>query len=567
MRRYTLIILAIVLFISIVGSTFTYSLVVNAPYIPGDGLFPVQAFSERLWGLGLNGDPSSRADVWLGILAQRIQDMAAVRGTDAEETAVAYFQHAVTESSRAITQLPADFQPAYQARLRQTLAHGLATLESLTLMQGLASTEATNLYIQLRVTLQEDMILPPQQPQQEEKQSPRETSTPDTTFLSTNLLDDLHRVPFPPGADMSVVHSFFPLFSGHSDLLCSDCHSGESYKGAPNTCVACHHEEDPHSGNNGPNCANCHNISYWQDVNFDHTDMGDQLCSDCHTPPENHFPGSCSSCHISVTDWLVLNFDHSVVGNQDCANCHLRPINHYQGACTLCHSDTANWQNAIFNHSTIGNTDCASCHTPPANHFSGACSTCHGDTGNWRNASFNHSVVSGQACSSCHVPPANHYGGECSACHGDTGNWRNASFNHSSVSGQACSSCHVPPGNHFSGSCSNCHVNTGNWHDVNFSHEGFTDCQSCHARPDNHFAGQCSDCHNTSNWDDANFSHTFPINHEGANGNCATCHPGNNYASYTCYNCHDQGDVTEEHQEEGINDFGNCMACHPDGRD
>ena len=63
-------------------------------------------------------------------------------------------------------------------------------------------------------------------------------------------------------------------------------------------------------------------------------------------------------------------------------------------------------------------------------------------------------------------------------------------------------------------------------------------------------------------------NHTFPLNHESANGNCSTCHPGNNYATYTCYSCHDQGKMAEEHREEGIGDVAaDCARCHPDGRD
>jgi hypothetical protein len=56
------------------------------------------------------------------------------------------------------------------------------------------------------------------------------------------------------------------------------------------------------------------------------------------------------------------------------------------------------------------------------------------------------------------------------------------------------------------------------------------------------------------------------MNHGGAGGTCSTCHP-NGYTAYTCYSCHEhnQGEITKEHQEEGIGDFSNCMRCHPNG--
>ena len=454
MRRFLIMTVSVVLFVGIVGGALSYNLVTSGPYLPGDFLFSLQVASERLWGLSFNNDLLSRADVWLEILAQRIQDMAAVQGTEGEETAVSHFHQAVTSATTAVDDLPAADQPEYQARLHQLLTRGLATLESLEIMQGQPSTETTNLYIQLRLMLQVDNPADQQQARGQSRRASEGPGIDQILTLSNNFLDDPHNVPFPPGANMSEVHSFFPLLGGHSELLCSDCHTGESYKGAPSACVACHQANDPHEGNNGTSCSNCHNISDWQDVNFDHSSIGTQLCSDCHTPPENHFPGTCSSCHISVSDWLFLNFDHSVIGAQDCASCHTRPTNHFQGACSLCHNDTKNWQNASFNHSTIGNADCASCHAPPANHFQGACSSCHGDTGNWRNASFNHSNIGNTDCSSCHAPPANHFQGACSSCHGDTGNWRNASFSHSNIGNTDCSSCHASPANHFQGACS-----------------------------------------------------------------------------------------------------------------
>jgi hypothetical protein len=45
---------------------------------------------------------------------------------------------------------------------------------------------------------------------------------------------------------------------------------------------------------------------------------------------------------------------------------------------------------------------------------------------------------------------------------------------------------------------------------------------------------------------------------------CRTCHPSS-LGSYTCYTCHDQGEVNSKHSEEGIGNFDNCMECHASG--
>ncbi|MCB0027723.1 MAG: hypothetical protein KDE28_07450, partial [Anaerolineales bacterium] len=91
---------------------------------------------------------------------------------------------------------------------------------------------------------------------------------------------------------------------------------------------------------------------------------------------------------------------------------------------------------------------------------------------------------------------------------------------------------------------------------------------ACHAPPPNHFSGTCRTCHtDTTNWRNATFSHSFPLNHGGANSNCSTCHTNNNYSSYTCFNCHNQGEMIEEHADEGITDISNCVGCHPNGEE
>lgn len=41
----------------------------------------------------------------------------------------------------------------------------------------------------------------------------------------------------------------------------------------------------------------------------------------------------------------------------------------------------------------------------------------------------------------------------------------------------------------------------------------------------------------------------------------------NDYSSYTCYGCHEhsRSKIREEHVEEGIYDYENCVECHRSG--
>ena len=46
-----------------------------------------------------------------------------------------------------------------------------------------------------------------------------------------------------------------------------------------------------------------------------------------------------------------------------------------------------------------------------------------------------------------------------------------------------------------------------------------------------------------------------------------TCHIDNDYSNYTCYGCHEhsRSKIREEHVEEGIYDYENCVECHRSG--
>ena len=97
-------------------------------------------------------------------------------------------------------------------------------------------------------------------------------------------------------------------------------------------------------------------------------------------------------------------------------------------------------------------------------------------------------------------------------------------------------------------------------------------CGSCHARPaDALHRGtddRCATCHSQEAWKPATFDHdqyfVFDRDHSAP---CSTCHVNNDYASYTCYGCHEhsRAGIRAEHLEEGIRDYEDCVACHRSG--
>jgi hypothetical protein len=126
-----------------------------------------------------------------------------------------------------------------------------------------------------------------------------------------------------------------------------------------------------------------------------------------------------------------------------------------------------------------------------------------------------------------------------------------------------------PPGHlgtvgaHASLACDSCHKN-GMFKGTDSS------CAACHSEPDFHagkFGTDCAACHTPTEWSSVSYEgpHTFPMDHNGADGQCATCHP-DGLTTYTCFNCHNDEEITDEHDEDGISDINDCMDCHNDGR-
>lgn len=390
----------------------------------------------------------------------------------------------------------------------------------------------------------------------------------------------------------------FPLEGQHRGLSCGECHAEarliSDMQAAPQDCFSCHQKDEPHEARFGQDCAVCHTAERWKPARFDHQLADFQLVG-------KHVQVECQACHVN---------DIYRGTPKDCFSCHAKDDAHggFLGAdCARCHTSEG-WKPSIFDHSLsvfplTGKhiaVACQSCHqdlafkgTPQVcfachskvdahnGQFGTDCAQCHSTTG-WKPATFNHSLsafpltgahVSAscqschgagkfkgtpQDCYACHSGVDEHngkFGANCGQCH-STSSWKGATFDHSLASFKLT-------GAHSQAACTSCHGN-GQFQGMPSA------CVACHAEPGVHaglFGTKCADCHNTSAWLPASYNgpHSFPMDHGGRNA-CSACHP-NSLTSWTCYSCHDQGEIDHKHREEGISDYSNCLSCHPTGQE
>jgi hypothetical protein len=190
----------------------------------------------------------------------------------------------------------------------------------------------------------------------------------------------------------------FPLEGAHLATPCFECHMKDEgiwqFKDIGRHCVDCHNDihENIIDASFYPDqdCRQCHTVSGWNEVQFDHERTDFSL-------EGRHARISCSSCHMEdVNDndrrQLFSGLSH------ECTTCHLDV--HYQqfdidGStdCNRCHGFTE-WQNSTFDHNNSrfilegkhAEIDCVSCHgqvTDGVNSYvqykfeSIACSSCH----------------------------------------------------------------------------------------------------------------------------------------------------------------------------------------------
>lgn len=268
-------------------------------------------------------------------------------------------------------------------------------------------------------------------------------------------------------------------------------------------------------------------------------------CAQCHEPWRGVSAERCQACHTGVAD-------------QRRTGRGLHGLFDDTGRCEACHTEHEGREATLttvpvdlFDHDRTAFT--------LLHHRTGydgqplPCSDCHTD-GRLSAATVN--------CQDCHAAAdpvfmARHrlgFGADCLACR--DGQDRMRQFDHGDV--------FMLQGAHTTLACSACHG-------VETFDDAPRDCVGCHAEPAVHaglFGLDCAGCHTPDAWRPAHFpAHTFPLDHGGEGIiACTVCH-GEQFNTYTCYNCHEHepGDIREEHVDEGIFEFQNCVACHPTG--
>jgi len=306
------------------------------------------------------------------------------------------------------------------------------------------------------------------------------------------------------------------ILQNNLDLACRDCHA--EHRGPEASLTVIDTEEFPHEA-----------------VGFSlhghqQTSAGEPFtCGDCHQADITSFTtDSCHNCHLQMD--AQFSITHRITFSPDCLACH-DGVDHYGDD---------------FDHNQFA-------FPLTGKHTEVSCSGCH------QNA---HTIAdlqsASQDCFSCHSqdePHEGQFGTDCAACHSTDG-WSPASFDHNR-------SNFPLTGAHVNVACEGCHTN-GQFQGLS------TACIACHTEPAFHaglFGTDCAACHSTTAWSPAQFNgqHTFPLNH-GGGATCATCHPAG-FTAYTCYGCHEheEAEVVERHLDKEINNFQNCMACHPTG--
>ena len=507
------------------GGVLFYALASTGPISTGSGLFALQGVAEQSW-LELQPRPTSRASYALDLLDRRTRDLVNVIGQPNEMDILVMVDQTLNQAVLELSNLSLEERAAVSSRIMSQVERLMQITGSLTVTQ-LQDPQAVAFITKL-TDLRGLLVA-------------GTPSVGDLIAISNWRLD----TPLPGTEQVRAGFEHpFVLVGRHAEISCLKCHN-TTVAPDSSTCATCHESNRPesHTYYEG-DCAACHTPAGWQPADFNHATITATQCVVCHAPirPENHWEGTCDTCHVAGTHWKEGKFDHS--GTTSCASCHesLRPEGHYPGDCATCHSDPGgSWKGAKFNHS--GASSCTACHESlrPESHYPGDCVDCHTNSGTgWKGAKFNHSGVS--SCASCHTSnrPANHFNGDCATCHTDPGgSWKGAKFNHSGINN--CTSCHESrrPANHFSGDCATCHKSPGaTWAGAKFNHSGITSCASCHTsrRPANHFSGDCATCHKSpgATWAGAKF------NHSGIN-NCTSCHESRrpaNHFSGDCATCH-----------------------------
>lgn len=307
--------------------------------------------------------------------------------------------------------------------------------------------------------------------------------------------------------------SDFKLTGGHVGIACASCHVQKvKFREAAVACNACHAKDDPHLGELGNLCGDCHVADNWHKTQkFDHDKTKFALTG-------QHAKAECRSCHAgAVYTGLALT----------CNGCH-QPDDVHKGTfgikCQECHV-TESWKKVTFDHDKtrfplLGKhktVDCDKCHSAnPAEDkgkLSLTCVGCH-------TKDDVHKGTFGPKCEDCHVADA----------------WKKITFDHD----QTAFPLH---GAHKKVLCTGCHSDNL----IEDKGKLSLTCFGCHRKDDVHkgsFGTNCASCHNESNWKDAiNFDHDktrFPLVGRHKPVPCADCHKNKDFKKtpLLCQQCH-----------------------------
>lgn len=222
-------------------------------------------------------------------------------------------------------------------------------------------------------------------------------------------------------------------------------------------------------------------------------------------------------------------------------------------------------------HSDIEN-NCFACHKIAAGTPNENCISCHKISEiSKSNATLKfHEKIENQSCVSCH---SDHRGLDAKLALNKFDHFQLPEKDRNS-----CVSCHEQPKNELhnqvSNSCVSCH-STRTWAAIStFNHDLINaktrnNCISCHQTPKDNFhnmsSTNCLSCHSMKKWKPSTFNHNkFFILDNDHNVSCVNCHKTKDYKTYTCFSCHEHSinNIREEHLEEGITNFTNCIKCH-----
>jgi hypothetical protein len=259
----------------------------------------------------------------------------------------------------------------------------------------------------------------------------------------------------------------FALSGGHASLECASCHVDNIYEvELSDDCYSCHADDDSHDGINGTKCGDCHRVTEWPDVTFDHARDAEFALNGAHADLE------CMSCHMQPAELVQLE--------TTCYGCHAEDDPHEMQLgteCQTCHNETAFDTDIRFDHDLTN-------FPLLGKHDDVSCDDCH-ETQAFLDAP--------EQCIDCHEEDDVHerrLGRDCALCH-NSNDWELWIFDHDTQTD------FVLDGAHEGLDCHSCHRDPVR---ADGKIELSTTCGSCHRRDDVHrgeFGDACEECHTT----------------------------------------------------------------------